>query len=226
VQQTFRVTWRVTPRHAPLLWRNCRTCNASAPFRSSMKFRTNAQKKRLDVWLIYRCDSCSETWNLPIFERVAIGDIAPDRFDAIARNDHALASSYAFDRTRLERHGGRIEDSAEAEVAWLMPPEPPAGVSDLEVAIRLFRPWRSRLDRFAARQLGMTRSRLHQLAAAERLAIAPAARDALRNSVIDGQRLTVRLDPNDLARISAIRNRVMGVATAAACGSCPPDRGR
>ena len=54
-----------------------------------MKFRTNAQKKRIDVWLIYRCSACDEVWNLPIFERVATGDIAPDAFDAIARNDPA-----------------------------------------------------------------------------------------------------------------------------------------
>ena len=226
MQHTFRVAWRVTPRHAPLLWRNCRTCKASVPFRSSMKFRTNAQKKRLDVWLIYRCDACSETWNLPILERVAIGDIAPDQFEAIARNDPALAGSYAFDRTRLERHGGRLEDSAEADVVWLMPHQPPAGISELEVVIHLIRPWRTRLDRFAARQLGMARSRLHEIAAAGRLAVAPAARNALRNSITDGQCLTIGLEANDGALISDIRSRATGVAMAAACGSCPPNTGR
>jgi hypothetical protein len=54
-----------------------------------MKFRTNAQKKRIDVWLIYRCSTCDETWNLPIYERVAIGDLAPGEFQAIACNDPA-----------------------------------------------------------------------------------------------------------------------------------------
>lgn len=208
MQQIIRVAWRVTPRHAPLLSRNCRTCGASAPFRSSMKFRTNAQKKRIDVWLIYRCDACSETWNLPIFERMAIGDIAPDRLEAIARNDQALATSYAFDRARLERHGGCIEDAAEADVEWLMQREQPALPSDLAITIHLVRPWRTRLDRFAARQLGMTRNQLHERASMGRLAVTPAARNALRSSAMDGQRLTITLgrSPDDLALIARIRS--------------------
>ena len=37
------------------------------------------EKKRIDVWLIYRCLACEEAWNLPIFERVGIGDIEKHR---------------------------------------------------------------------------------------------------------------------------------------------------
>ncbi len=57
--ETLRVTWRVTPLQPPLVRRHCSRCAAARAFACSLKFRTNAQKKRLDVWLIYRCSACA-----------------------------------------------------------------------------------------------------------------------------------------------------------------------
>ena len=91
MHQNLRVTWRVTPLQPPLVRRHCSRCSGDMAFACSMKFRTNAQKKRIDVWLIYRCSTCDTVWNLPIFERVGVGEIAPDAFDAITHNDPALA---------------------------------------------------------------------------------------------------------------------------------------
>ncbi|HKP24249.1 MAG TPA: DUF1062 domain-containing protein [Dongiaceae bacterium] len=112
------VTWRVTPLQPPLLRRHCSRCSKQMPFACSMKFRTNAQKKRIDVWLIYRCSGCDEVWNLPIFERVTVGDMPPGVLGAIARDDPAVALRSAFDRRLLERHGGHAEDCPDAVVAW------------------------------------------------------------------------------------------------------------
>lgn len=182
-----------------------------APFRSSMKFRTNAQKKRIDVWLIYRCDRCDETWNLPILERVAIGDLAPDRFEAFARNDGALAALYAFDHARLARHANRLEECTDADVAWSTDGAPPPEIAEIEILIRLMMPWRARLDRVAARQLGLPRSRLQALHAERRLSIAPPTRNPLRNAISDGQRLMLRL-PGDLSGtllVAALRGHIV-----------------
>jgi hypothetical protein len=68
LHETLRVTWQVTPLRPPLIRRHCSRCSIEMPFACSMKFRTNAQKKRIDVWLIYRCTACDEVWNLPIFD--------------------------------------------------------------------------------------------------------------------------------------------------------------
>ena len=42
---------------------------ARRPFISSDRFRVNANKQRLDVWLIYRCGCCEQPWNLAVHER-------------------------------------------------------------------------------------------------------------------------------------------------------------
>jgi len=168
-----------------------------------MKFRTNAQKKRIDVWLIYRCERCSETWNLPILERVAIADLAPDRFEAFARNDGALASLYAFDHARLARHTSRLEECAEADVAWSIDGAPPPEIAEIAIRIRLMMPWRARLDRFAAGHLGVPRSQLQALCAEGRLGIDPPTRNPLRNAIKDGQRLTLRLAGESADRLLA-----------------------
>jgi hypothetical protein len=171
-----------------------------------MKFRTNAQKKRIDVWLIYRCDSCSETWNLPIFERVAVGDIAPDEFHAIARNDLALAALYAFDRARIDRHSDRMEDCTDAAVEWRVATRQSIQPSEVDISIRLVLPWRARLDRFVAQQLDTSRSRLHALHAIGLLTIMPQTRSGLRGPIADGQRIAIKLgqDAASLQLIAAI----------------------
>jgi hypothetical protein len=209
VHETFRVTWRVTPRACPRVWRNCRQCGAETPFCCSMKFRTNAQKKRLDVWLIYRCAFCGETWNLPIFERVAIGDIAPERFQAIAHNDVALAHFYAFDMPRLARHGERVEPGADAEVEWLALDGRPTCPSAIELTIRLVLPWRARLDRFLSQELGIGRDRLRCLHETGRLTLTPSSRAGLRGAISDNQRIAIELAEDSVSRdlIAIVRDR-------------------
>ena len=40
-------------------------------FISTRRFRVNANKNKLDVWLIYQCKKCKHTLNIPIYERVS-----------------------------------------------------------------------------------------------------------------------------------------------------------
>jgi hypothetical protein len=211
VQQILRVTWQVAPLQCPLIRRHCSRCKTAMPFACSMKFRTNAQKKRLDVWLIYRCAGCAATWNLPIHERTAIGHIAPEEFQAIARNDPALAARYAFDRERLARHGDHVEEGVGVTVKWLSISEPSSQPSNVEISIRLALPSRMRLDRLLAQQLGMGRGQLHALREIGLLAILPHARNGLGSPIIDGQRilLTLGQDATSLHLMAAIRSRTM-----------------
>ena len=192
MQQVLRVTWQVAPLHCPLLWRHCSRCKIAMPFACSMKFRTNAQKKRIDVWLIYRCCACDGTWNLPIHERVAIDDIAPDEFQAIAHSDPAFARRCAFDRERLARHGVRVEEGTEIAIRKVPLNGCPGDADSIEIALALASPCRVRLDRLLSGELGVTRSRLGALHDRGALRASHAAK-ALRAPIADGQRISIDL---------------------------------
>jgi hypothetical protein len=205
VHNIFRVTWQVAPLQCPFVWRHCSHCKSSSPFRCSMKFRTNAQKKRIDVWLIYRCAGCEETWNMPVFERGALGDITPEEFQAIAHNDPALAMRYAFDRERLARHGGRVEDSAGFTIRKSRLDGDPRDAAAIEISLVLSLPLQIRLDRLLSRALGLTRSRLVRLHDRGVLQ----SSKALRAPAADGQSIVIDLADGavDLELATTIRSR-------------------
>jgi hypothetical protein len=189
----------LTPLQPPLIRRHCSRCSGAKPFACSLKFRTTAQKKRLDVWLIYRCSACDEVWNLPIYERAAIGEVDP--LDAIARNDAGLALRHAFDRVRLSRHG-TIEESSEVAIRRTHQSGCLRTAGAIAIALALARPCGMRLDRLLALGLGLSRGeigRLHETGALS------ATRKALRNSAADGQVVAIDLAPLDPALADALR---------------------
>jgi hypothetical protein len=163
------------------------------PFRCSMKFRTNAQRKRIDVWLIYRCEGCGDTWNLPVFERIAVGDLAPQEFQAIARNDPALAIRHAFDRNRLARHSNRVEESPAIAVRKTRRSECEGGANTVEILLALALPCQVRLDRLLSRELGLTHGQLRLLHDHGAVSLSQPSRKALRAPAADGQSLTIDL---------------------------------
>lgn len=209
MHETLRVTWQVAPLRPPLIRRHCSRCAGEMPFACSMKFRTNAQKKRIDVWLIYRCAACEEVWNLPILERVATNDIAPDAFEAIAHNDPSLALRHAFDRARLARHGVTLE-----------PPEISIGKSCDEgcadradaivIALALALPCVTRLDRLLSNEFGISRGQLGRLLDLGALRLSPMPRKALRAPIADRQAIAIDLSALDIALAETLRRRALG----------------
>lgn len=193
MSEILRVTWRITPLHPPRPRRNCGSCNATTSFISSGRFRTNAQKKRMDVWLIYRCAICDGTWNMPILERSPIAGIAPEQLHAFMHNDPAVAARHAFDLALLARHSDRIDQDAAATIEKQEQVGDLAQAAGAEIVLVLGLPCRLRLDGLLARELGVTRSAL--LTAYEAGVIALASPKALRAPAFDGQRIRV-----DLAR--------------------------
>ena len=208
MHETLRVTWQVAPLQPPLVRRHCSRCSNEMPFACSMKFRTNAQKKRIDVCLIYRCSACDEVWNLPIFERVTTGDIASDAFDAIARNDPALALRLAFDHARLARHGVTLEPS---EVS--ISKSPMEGCADsagaIAIVLALALPCGMRLDRLLSNGLGVGRAQLGRLLDMGALRLSPVARKALRAPIADRQSIAIDLTTLDAALAETLRRRAL-----------------
>lgn len=149
----------------------------------------------MDVWLIYRCASCGETWNLPILERLPIGKIPPDELRAFAANDPAHAARHAFDLERLRRHSDRVEQGPEVAIVKRLTSGNPVSATSVEIEFMLGRPCRLRLDGLLSRGLGVTRSLIGGLHGSAALTTAPANGKALRSPVIDGQRVRISLEP-------------------------------
>ena len=203
IQDVLRVRWRVTPLEPPRVWRHCDHCGAKRPFRSSGKFRCNAQKKRLNVWLIYHCDACGRTWNYSLFERCPVGDIAPPLFQALAANDSETARRYASDVARLRTRADRVAPYSDIGVEKSILGGMVTAPARLVIALALSCPCDLRLDRLLARELTVSRSTLSAFHQRRRLTVVPERRASLRHAIRDGQCVTIDLgalsDDEDLA---------------------------
>jgi hypothetical protein len=96
------IIWNVVPRSTPKIIRKCSRCDRDR-FYSSDKFRVNANKKLIDVWLIYKCIHCDATLNLPIIHRTSITKIAENLLNRFESNDTALCWQYAFDSSLFQK---------------------------------------------------------------------------------------------------------------------------
>lgn len=208
MHQTLRVTWQVAPLRPPLVRRHCSRCSNEMPFACSMKFRANAQKKRIDVWLIYRCSVCEGVWNLPIFERVATGDIAPDIFEAIARNDPALALRHASDHARLSRHGVTL-DPPEISIRKSRDHGCADRAGAIAITLALALPCGMRLDRLLANELGVSRAQLGRLLDVGALRLSPVPRKALRAPIADRQSIAIDLAALDATLAETLRRSAL-----------------
>jgi len=90
-------TWEVRARNTPLLKRKCNHCD-SDKYYCSEKFRMNAQKRNIDIWLIYRCLNCDNTFNMSIFSRTKTESINKNLFNKFSGNKTEVAWKYAFSR--------------------------------------------------------------------------------------------------------------------------------
>ena len=113
------IRWRVEAISAPAALRPCGTCGAEARFESTGRFRVNSQKKRLDVWLIYRCATCGSVWNCAVISCGRPGGIGRERLERFMANDADLALACALDTGLLKSNGarrGRINFVVEGDV--------------------------------------------------------------------------------------------------------------
>ncbi|MBX9035315.1 DUF1062 domain-containing protein [Gordonibacter massiliensis (ex Traore et al. 2017)] len=101
------IAWHVAPAEAPAALRPCGKCGADAAFLSTGAFRVNAQKKRLDVWLIYRCATCGAVWNCSVVSRARPGSVDGEELDRFLGNDVRLALRCSLDAGLLKRNGAR-----------------------------------------------------------------------------------------------------------------------
>lgn len=87
----------------------CARCGRKMTFISTRRFRVNANKNKLDVWLIYQCKKCKHTLNIPIYERTAPQKIPGELYEGFLANDEQLAVRYASDAVLFKRKNFVIE---------------------------------------------------------------------------------------------------------------------
>lgn len=184
------VQWTITPRTTPQPWLNCSRCRSARCFRSSGKIRVNANGRRIDAWLIYRCTACDSTWNRPVVERREVSAISPDVLLSLQANEPELVQRLAFDVAGLKRWTDHVQEFDDVLVDKRVLTERPSRVLSLEIECMV--PWQIglRADRLLASELQLSRSCLQRLERAARIRTVPPGSN-LRRSLRDGLRLVI-----------------------------------
>lgn len=76
---------------------SCGGCGKKQIFINTNNFRVNANGSKLDVWLIYQCEICRHTLNIPVFERIKSSKIDVSLYNRLINNDLQLAKKYGSD---------------------------------------------------------------------------------------------------------------------------------
>ncbi|MCC8147259.1 MAG: DUF1062 domain-containing protein, partial [Bacteroidales bacterium] len=103
------ILWEVLPTEAPLYVKKCSKCKVSKHFYCSGKFRMNNQKKNSDVWLIYKCTECDNTFNITILSRVKPHLMDSSLYEKFINNDFDTALTYSLDREIINKNQIQID---------------------------------------------------------------------------------------------------------------------
>jgi hypothetical protein len=180
--------WSLRPLERPRLARYCPGCGVIRELQCSGKFRVNAQKKALDVWLKYRCEHCDSAWKAPIFERRPLSQMDPALLEAFERDEPTLVDRYAFEASRWRAHVvSVVAPSIEVDRAPVECACDEAARLCIHVEARF--DCDMRLDRLLSTQLGLGRAELYRLHEAGQVQVTPSQRDALRRPVRNAQRV-------------------------------------
>lgn len=103
-----KILWEVRCLALLPVYRYCKKCGEKTEYVCSGRFRINAQRKHLDIWLIYKCRHCETTWNASVYSRISPQALDPEWLDGFLSNDSALAERYAMDSRFLRRSGVEV----------------------------------------------------------------------------------------------------------------------
>ena len=189
MSHTLRVLWTITPRIAPQPWLTCSRCRGPRCFRSSGKIRVNANGRRIDAWLIYRCTACDSTWNRPIVERREVTALGRQFLLSLQANDPDLVRGLAFDVAGLKRWTEHVQEFDDVLVTKRVLSQSLRPVL-LEIECLVPRQIGLRADRLLASELRLSRSSIQRLAKAAQILTVPTGFD-FRRPLRDGMRLII-----------------------------------
>jgi len=187
MSDVLRVQWTINPGSAPELCLNCNRCRGTTRFRTSGKIRVNANGKRVDAWLIYKCTSCDNTWNRPVLERRHVSTIGPQLLASLQTNDPDLSRRLAFEKLRRKL---KVEHFDDATVCKEVVSESTRPADRLEIVCVVPETTGLRVDRLLSTELHLSRSRIQNMQNAEHLAACP---DGLRRPLRNGLQVRIEL---------------------------------
>ena len=100
--------WEVKSLSLLPVLKYCKKCGRKNLFACSRQFRVNAQRRYLDIWLIYKCCDCNTTWNATVYSRISPQSIKPQLLDGFYKNDNELVEKYAMDSQFLQENGVEV----------------------------------------------------------------------------------------------------------------------
>lgn len=166
------VTWEVIPSTTPKIKKSCSKCGQEALFQNSEKFRVNANKNKIDVWLIYQCEKCKTTWNMTIYERIAPKDIPNKEYALFMNNNVELARAYGFNKPVHTRNKVQVDyDSIEYDIVGeslilnenLIGKSMPRGSDIISIEVLCETPFDLRMEKILSQKLGLSRSKIKKL---------------------------------------------------------------
>jgi hypothetical protein len=164
--QAQRVAWIVRPLEGQKIVKRCPGCEMKRNFASSGAFRVNAQKKTIDVWHIYKCERCGNTWNIEVIARTNRRKINPELYNSYLQNDEDEARRKTFDYGLLARN--RAELASPPDFAVDGPGlDELAGRARINLTSEFLLP--IRLERVLVKKFGLSRRQLVQLIESGRL---------------------------------------------------------
>ena len=176
-----QVLWKVIPTCPPRIIRPCERCGRPRSFSCSEKFRVNANQKRLDAWLIYKCTSCDRTWNCTILSRVDAREVDRCLLGRLQANHRPTAWAYAFDYGLLRRNGVEVEPTIAYTIVGEDLQLDGSSHSCVTVLLTAEQPLLVRIDALLAKKLGLSRAQLGALFSSGGATIDPTSGCALRD---------------------------------------------
>ena len=187
MSDVLRVQWTIIPGSAPEPWLNCNRCRGTTRFRTSGKIRVNANGKRVDAWLIYKCTSCDNTWNRPVLERRHVSTIDPPLLASLQANDPDLSRRLAFEKLPRKLNVEHFDDVTVRKEVVSGSTRP---ACRLEIVCVVPETTGLRVDRLLSTELRLSRSRIQNMQNAGHLAACP---EGLRRPLRNGLQVSIEL---------------------------------
>ncbi|MFC4149782.1 DUF1062 domain-containing protein [Micromonospora mangrovi] len=147
--------WVVRRTRLPLVSLRCVDCRSASATTGEGRFRVNANRKLLDVWLLVRCVSCDRTSKLTVYERTPVSSFDPAELHGYRVNDPELVASTLLDPLLARRSHFTLDWTG----AWRL--DAPEAYLDQEwpvqVEVTFADPVPVRPERLIAHRLGLSR---------------------------------------------------------------------
>lgn len=183
-----KTEYEIVPDGSFTVARNCSGCGGKSRFKNTGKFRVNANKGLLDVWLIYRCEDCGHTLNLTVYERSRVSLIPEREYARFIENDAALAEELGRNPTLFKKNRAEV-DFAELSCSYVKRAETndesiPSGQA--EICIRNPCLLKIRPEKQFAGAAGISASRVKKLLEQEKIMITEASAQTVRFRLKNG----------------------------------------